>query len=213
MSKRFNVKPLIAFLACQAAIPSHAAVWDENLAGDLSNTGLTPTSLVFAIGANQVLGSVGNSGQGVDRDYFKFTVPPGATLTSLKLLGNTSVSGSASFLALQAGPQVTVTPSGVGVENLLGFTHYGTEQIGTDILPLVVFNNFSGALPGGTYSVWLQETGGQVDYGLEFGIVPAVDNSADVPTLPEWALLLLVTLLLAATWRSGGRPGARAPNG
>ena len=209
MSKRFNVRPWIALLACQAAMASHAAVWDESLAGDLSNNGLAPTSLVFVVGANQVLGSVGNSGQGVDRDYFKFTVPPGATLTSLKLLGNTSVSGADSFLALQVGPQVTVTPSGAGVENLLGFTHYGTEQIGTDILPLVVFNNFNGGLPSGTYSVWLQETGGRVEYGLEFGIVAAADSGADVPTLPQWALLLLGTLLLATTLRRGGA----APNG
>lgn len=209
MSKRFNVRPWIALLACQAAMASHAAVWDESLAGDLSNSGLAPTSLVFVVGANQVLGSVGNSGQGVDRDYFKFTVPPGATLTSLKLLGNTSVSGADSFLALQVGPQVTVTPSGAGVENLLGFTHYGTEQIGTDILPLVVFNNFNGGLPSGTYSVWLQETGGRVEYGLEFGIVAAADSGADVPTLPQWALLLLGTLLLATTLRRGGA----APNG
>ena len=209
MSKRFNVRPWIALLACQAAMASHAAVWDESLAGDLSNSGLAPTSLVFVVGANQVLGSVGNSGQGVDRDYFKFTVPPGATLTSLKLLGNTSVSGADSFLALQVGPQVTVTPSGAGVENLLGFTHYGTEQIGTDILPLVVFNNFNGGLPSGTYSVWVQDTGGQVEYGLEFGIVAAADSGADVPTLPQWALLLLGTLLLATTLRRGGA----APNG
>jgi hypothetical protein len=209
MSKRFNVKPWIAALACQAAIASHAAVWDESLAGDLSNNRLAPTALAFAIGANQVLGSVGDAGSGVDRDYFKFTVPPGALLTSLKLLGNTSVSGGASFLALQAGPQITVTTSGVGVENLLGFTHYTTDLIGTDILPLVVFNNFSGALPSGAYSVWVQDTGGLVDYGLEFGVVAAAGSSADVPTLPEWAMLLLGTLLLATTWRSG----RRAPNG
>jgi len=213
MSMRFNVKPLIAAAACQAAMASHAAVWDESLAGDLSNNGLAPSALAFSVGSNEVLGSVGNSGQGIDRDYFKFTVPPGAKLTSLRLLGNTSVSGAASFLALQEGPQVTVTPSGAGVENLLGFAHYGTEQIGTDILPLVVFNNLSGGLPSGTYSVWVQDTGGQVDYGLEFGIVSAADSSADVPTLPEWALLLLSVLLLTATWRSGDPSHGRAPSG
>lgn len=180
---------------CLFTTAGHAVTWNEATAGDLSNNGLAPTVLPVALGSNQVLGSVGNSGQGIDRDYFTFTVPPGATLKSLRLLSNTSISGGSSFLALQAGPQVTVTTSGGGVENLLGFTHYGNDQIGTDLLPLVVFS-FNGSLPSGTYSVWVQETGGRVDYGLDLGIEADAAATADVPTLPEWAFIALAALML-----------------
>ncbi len=146
----------VALLSMCAVAVQAATVWDENSNGDFSNDGLSPTSLVVFAGSNRVFGSTGNSGNGVDRDYFSFTVPVGATLTSIMLLNNTSVSGSASFIAIQAGPQLTVSPTGAGVENLLGFAHYGNDLIGTDILPFITFTN---ALPSGIYSLWVQETG------------------------------------------------------
>lgn len=184
-------------LACCGSAAAATTAWDEAVAGDLSNDGLAPTAIVFAPGANRVAGTTGNAGQGVDRDYFSFTVPPGAVWSSLRLVSG-SVSGSASFIGLQAGPQLTVTPSGGGVERLLGFTHYGNDLIGSDILPGAVFG-FSGPLPSGSYSVWIQETGGPAAYVFEFGLEAA--NVGDVPTLPEWGLLLLGALLCAAMWR------------
>src|SRR5882724_1688564 len=115
-------------LSCLAAVlasvavagGAHAAtIWDEASNGDLSNDGLSPTPLVMSVGSNRVLGTTGNSGQGTDRDYFKFTVPVGAKLTSIVLLPNTAISGSVSFIGIQAGPQLTVTPTGGGVESLI----------------------------------------------------------------------------------------------
>jgi hypothetical protein len=148
-------------------------VWDESVNGDFSNDGLATTPVAVQLAANRVVGSTGDSGQGVDRDYFRFTVPVGAELKAIQLLDNTSVSGGASFIAIQAGPQLTVTPSGNGVENLLGFAHYSNDQIGNDILPSMAVK-FTGALPAGIYSVWVQDTGGPATYGFEFviGAVP-----------------------------------------
>jgi hypothetical protein len=163
----------------------------------LSGSGLSPTVLATALGSNVVLGSTGDSGQGVDRDYFTFTVPSGTALTSIKLLGNTSVSGGSSFIAIQSGPQLTVTPSGQGVQQLLGYTHYGNDLIGTDLLPAMVIQ-FTGALPSGTYSVWVQETGGPAAYGLDLVISPVGGGDpqdGDVPTLPEWGFILMALLL------------------
>src|SRR4029077_11182983 len=135
-------------------------VWDESVNGDLSNDQFAPTSLVFGTGLNRVVGPTGNPGDGtgVDRDHFSFTVPTGVVWNSLTLLGNTAVSGGVSFIGIQPGSQVTVDPtSGDGQQAMIGFGHYGNNQIGSDLLPALIFN-YSGSLPSGTYSIWVQDT-------------------------------------------------------
>ena len=174
-------------LLCSAALSTSAAtVWDEDIAGDFSNNGLSPTMVAMGIGSNLIFGTSGNGGAGVDRDYFRFTVPVGTVLASLTLLPETTVSGSASFIAIQAGPQITAAPTGAGAENLLGYAHYGTDLIGQDLLA----TQFTGALGSGTYSVWIQDTGGPVNYGLDFAITP-------VPEPSQWLMTLVGLLGLA----------------
>ena len=142
-------------------------VWDEPANGDLSSDGLAPTLLSFAVGSNEVHGTVGNAGAGVDRDYFSFTLASGMSLTELTLLSDTNVSGGVSFIAIQAGPQVTVAPSGAGAEALLAFSHYDNTLIGQNLL---AFLGLADGLPSGTYSIWVQETGGPASYGLDFEV-------------------------------------------
>jgi len=180
-----------------AVATNASAAWNESIQGDFSGNGLAPTNVTMTVGSNLVNGTTGNAGQGVDRDYFTFTVPAGAVLSAIRLLPSTYVSGSSSFMAMQAGPQLTVTPSGGGIENLLGFSHYSNDQIDTDILPIF---NAAGQLPPGTYSVWLQETGGTVEYGLDFQLTSTAPPDGDVP-LPPWALGALGLLLLSARGR------------
>jgi hypothetical protein len=178
---------------------AHADDWDESVRGDLSNDGLAPTAITLSTGANRVAGVTGNPGTGVDRDYFSFVVPAGSQLTGIKLLPATSISGGSSFMAIQAGPQVTVTPSGGGAAALLGFMHYGNDMIGSNLLPTLVFG--STGLASGSYAMWIQETGGPVNYELELSLTPLAGGSADVPTLTEWAVLLLASLLIGIGWR------------
>lgn len=174
---------------------AHAAtVWNEAQNGDLSNDGLSPTSLSVAPGSNVVMGLTGNSGSGIDRDYFKLTVPPGSTLTAIKLLPNTAVSGGVSFIGIQAGPQLTVSPSGAGQENLIALGHYGNDLIGSDILPEIKKSTTQIPLPSGTYSVWVQDTGGPAEYGFDFMISAPVTTAA-APSLPWWGLMLLASAL------------------
>lgn len=72
---------LLALIAYSTAFSVQAGVvWDEGGNGDLSNDGLLPTSVAFTAGSNIMNGTVGNSGSGVDRDYFTFTVPTGKAL-------------------------------------------------------------------------------------------------------------------------------------
>ncbi len=181
-----------------------ATVWDEALNGDLSNNGLSPTPVAMASGHNVVLGTTGNQGAGVDRDYFTFTVPAGNALTSLTLLPNTSVSGAVSFIAIQPGPQLTVTPTGGGVEKLIALGHYGNDQIGTDLLPSIAVGTYPGSLAAGTYSVWVQDTGGIATYGFDFVLTPlpaaAAPTGTDGP-VPPWAAGALAAALSAVAWR------------
>lgn len=181
MTRSFGFALLALALAVVGSPASQAAViWDESVNGDLSSSGLTPTSLSLGLGSNRILGSTGDAGQGVDRDYFTFTLPVGTALSSITLLSNTFVSGSFSFIGFQTGSQVTVQPSGAGGQALLGWTHYSNGDIGSDILPVI---NPTGPLGSGTYAVWVQDTGGPATYGFDFAV-------SQVP-LPPAAILLL----------------------
>ena len=103
-------------------------MWNEADNGDLSNSAAAPTPLVMTIGSNDVLGSTGTGAAGFDPDYFKFTVPANAVLTSIVLLSNTFVSGSSSFIGINDGV-------GIDASDILGFMHYDASQIGNEHPP------------------------------------------------------------------------------
>lgn len=166
-------------LACAATSTQAATVWDEGVNGDFSGDGLSPTPLTMSAGHNVVLGTTGNPGTGVDRDYFSFSIPAGSVLTELWLLPNTSVSGGSSFFGIQAGPQFTVTHSGGGIENFYGFNHYDNSHVGSDILVMMV-GAAKAPIPAGSYSVWIQETGGPASYGLDFVITQVPEPATAV---------------------------------
>lgn len=178
---------LLASITLAAASSGHAATaWDEALSGDLANQGATPTVLSLTAGSNLVLGTTGRTAGVVDRDYFSVTLPAGWQLDSLTVLpGSTFLGASgATFLAVQAGPQVTVNPTGGSPAGLLGWWHYSENDVGTDILPLlgigVGATGFSGPLPAGTYSFWVQDTGtGSAAYRFDLS-VSAVPEPATV---------------------------------
>jgi hypothetical protein len=196
---------LIAALAAALSAPAaHAATaWDEAVSGDLSNVGTSPTVLSFGLGSNIVRGTTGRSASGVDRDYFSFTVPVGWQLDTLNVLvGTTFTSPSdVGFIAVQAGPQVTVNPTGGSATGLLGWVHYSVNDVGTDILGLLGIgpgaSGFATPLPAGTYSFWVQDTAtGVAAYNFDFRVTA-------VPELPTAALLLAGVAALA------GRRAAR----
>ncbi|MBI3349954.1 MAG: hypothetical protein HY020_22435 [Burkholderiales bacterium] len=171
-----------ALLAVAAACAQATTVWQEGADGtnDLSNDRLAPTTVTMGLGHNLVLGTTGNAGSGIDRDYFRFDVPAGAVLEAIVLHPDTFVSGDASFIGIQAGPQVTVTPTGggAGVTALYGFLHYRNDQIGQNILPELAFGTSPVPAPAGTYAVWVQELGGEVRYGFDFVVASSVPEPA-----------------------------------
>ncbi len=203
------LRPIAPALLCAMAASAQATVaWDESVQGDFANGGLAPTAITLVEGANLVLGRTGREAGVVDRDYFRFTLPPGWQLDTITVLpGSTFLGqGAASFIAVQEGPQLTVNPTGGSPAGLLGWVHYSENDVGTDILGLIGIGpgaiGFFGALPAGTYSWWVQDTGtGVAEYRFEFAV-------SAVPEPAGWALGLAG---LAALWaRQRARAGREA---
>lgn len=191
MSTLRNALGVLAVCAL-SPLATAAVVYNEATNGDLSNNGLSPTFVSMAAGSNQVLGSIGNPGTGIDRDYFRFVVPAGQQLVSLSLLPGTTVLANVAFIGVQAGPQMLVSPISGSPAGLLGWAHYSVADIGTNILPRIGTgfgaSGFTGALAAGDYTFWVQETGaGTAGYGLDFTL-------AAVPE-PASALLMLAGAL------------------
>ena len=186
---------LCALLSTGALSGAHAATaWDESVSGDLANIGTGPTALTLGLGTNIITGTTGRSAAGVvDRDYFVFTLPTGWRLDSVTMLPGTTFLGPSGlgFIAVQAGTQVTVNPTGGSASGLLGWWHYNQNDMGTDILPSMgsAFGatGFVGSLPAGSYAFWIQETTtGTAAYNFDFGVSAVPEASS--------ALMLLAGL-------------------
>jgi hypothetical protein len=184
-------------------------IYNESVSGDLSNSGTAPTVLTIAVGSNQVFGTTGKTNSIVDRDYFTFTVPAGDMLSAITVLPGTQTLGNLglSFIGMEAGPEVTVGTSPPDASGLLGWLHYGTGDIGADILPLMGSagdgaSGFTPPLPSGTYSFWVQEaSAGTVNYGFDFSVA--------TPEPGSQAMLLVGLGLLFASFVFRNGPARR----
>jgi hypothetical protein len=200
---------LLVLLACAFLYGAAAhgdTVYNESVSGDLSNNGLAPTVLTVSQGSNDVYGTTGKSAAGViDRDYFTFTVPEGMELTAITVLPGTTTLGpdGESFIGIESGPQVTISTAATTAAGLLGWDHYSTGDINEDILPMmgmgVGATDFTGWLPSGQYSFWVQEASvGSVNYGFDFTIA--------TPEPASWTMMLTgLAALVGKTARRAAR--------
>lgn len=174
---------MIILSSCHC-ISSLAFSVDEGISGDLSGIDALPSSLSLENGSNLLVGSAGLA----DFDIFSINIPDSSRLTAIQLVGY-SPSAGVSFLGIQQGTTWTAGKgNGVNGNALLGWSLFGANNIGQDLLP--ASNTTSGGASGfdiplgpGDYVFLLQDTGSSISYSLDFVAAP-------VP-LPASAVLLL----------------------
>jgi hypothetical protein len=142
-----------------------------------------------------------------------------APLAEIVTQATSTVSIAASALSVIAGQSVTFTAtvSGMAPTGSVQFTDAGTS-LGT----AVALNGGTATLSTsilsvGSHSIAATYSGDANNYGSASVVITETISAvgsptagdADVPTLPEWATLLLGMLLMSAIWRRAG--GAVAP--
>lgn len=204
------IRPLIfAFMlasSCALSAAADVVVLDEVRDGDASDNRFAPTTVALRTGVNLISGFSGRSPTPDvhDLDYITFTVPEGHRLSAFTI-ANANVGGAFSFVAVEAGPIITIPAEWQSIDTpLLGWAHFGTSSIGREILaeigqaPGAV--GFTGPLPSGTYAMWIMElnTSDVFSYSFALGVTP-------VPQPAGAAALLAFGLLYGSRPRTGGR--------
>jgi len=163
-------------------------IHDESTDGDLSSDNLSPTSLLFSPGENEIIGT--STFDPLDRDFWTFTIQPGTQLSQVILQDYNSTAAQQSWLAVETGGQVSSVTDASNLlgSALIGFAN-GASQ-GDDVLDdvgdaLLGGTGFNGPLGAGTYTFWYQETGADTNYSLNF-VVQAIPEPGTC-----WLLLVL----------------------
>jgi hypothetical protein len=175
-----------------AALRAQPVLWDELTQGDLSNDRFHPNAFTLPVGESQLLGSMDGGGpNGIDRDYFSITIPQGYVLSQLVLEQYFS-SDPVAFIGIQPGPIFPNDPATVSPGDLLGWLHFGADNVGADLLPLMGANGqgFTPPLGEQTYTFWAQQTGEATIDVLDFWV-----------TVPEPGATMPLALMLMAARR------------
>jgi hypothetical protein len=195
--------PAVLLLALTAAT-AHGDSWNEEFFGDLSNTPESPTPLTILHPANYLTGSIG----GGDFDLIALNVPAFHKLESIVLF---SYSGaSQSFAGLQAGDVWTAgTGFAVNPASLLGWTHFGPAAAGAGVNQNILDDisvpkngslGFTTPLLPGKYTLLLQDTGGVVNYTLQFNL------SYNLKPVGDFNGDFLINRFDIAKWRTDAGP-------
>lgn len=167
----FSRAALTALLLASVGLASAQVIWNESVNGDLSGDRFNPNNFNLGLGNNEIIGSMG----GADKEYVHFHLSSGMQLSQVRLVSYVSNDDFA-FIGVQAGNTLTEDPSNANAANLLGYTLYGSSQVGTDILPAIGMGSgsigFTGPLTGSDYTFWIQQTGDPTDYRFNFVVTP-----------------------------------------
>lgn len=160
--RRLATAIMVAVTLVRFAIPHAAAttIWNESVDGPLSTAPASPTPLTVGVGTNSIIATI----EGVNRDYFSFTLAPGQSLESF-LLASYASSDPVSWIGLQAGAAWT---AGDDVGSMIAQQHFGTANVGMNLLGITP----AAPLAAGTYTVRAQQAGATTAYQLDLAVVP-----------------------------------------
>ncbi len=186
---------LVVLVLCTMYLETQAGiVYNEAIDGELSANNLAPTALgPLMVGANTVTGRVTAISAGNTSDIFSFQIPSGLRLDSI-FLNSYSTPQRSQAMLLVLDDNAVFQYSEEEINNqidlpdlslVLGAVVVGNNHIGTDILARLadpMFNNngipFTRPLGGGTYSVYIQETGSFSNYSLQFNVSAVPEPSS-----------------------------------
>ena len=131
--------------------------------GDFSDDNANPDDVTLSLGSNTLV----STGEFSDADYITFEVQVGQQLVAINLADYVGGSNAA-FLGIQVGDTIpTQTDIQNAIATLDGGTVYNSDQIGSDILPLLASNTVEGAgqptngltlpLGPGLYTLWFNQ--------------------------------------------------------
>jgi hypothetical protein len=176
---------VLILVALLASANVHAGVIDESTTGDFSDHRFQPTSIVLDPGMTTIRGRSGISSipDVPDLDYVTFTVPAGNQLERF-MLSAASVGGAFSFVGLEAGPIISIPADWTNVNNpMLGWTHFGSADVGRDLLPLMAKApgsvGFTPPLGPGLYALWIMELDTSEAHSYEFQLCVESDYLGD----------------------------------
>ena len=155
-----------------AAPGAHAAViYNEAINGDFSGDRFNPTALSVAFGSNQILATTGDS----ELDFYTIHLDANEQLS--QIIVNAYSGQDLMFIGVTTGTTFTVDPDMPDPSGLLGWAHYGPNEVGIDILPMMgegVFGSqiFTPPLPPGDYSFWMNQFNEPQNYTLDFVVTP-----------------------------------------
>ena len=179
-------------------------IYDEAIENDLSDDPNLPVSVEAFLGGSIINGTVIEG----DIDYVQVTIGRNTELSAINLLGFESDFRNEAFIAVQEGFSFTEPADTANPANLLGFTLFGDPHIGTNILPAIGAaggaQGFTGALPSGDYTFWIQEISPSLSaYSLEFILTDP--DAAPVPE-PEPEVLFCNGLEVTVNLANGDVP-------
>jgi hypothetical protein len=164
--------------------------WIEDIDGDLSGVGATPTFLSFTTGINVVEGTMGWNGVSIDQDIWSFTIASGMQLTGITLTAYNSSPNPPATHYIGIANDVWIDD---GFDTTMNLSNADFLWAGSSVNLLQALDDgpifsgpgFNGPLQAGSYSFLLREnfsmtningdpgTGNMLaDYTIEFVIAP-----------------------------------------